>query len=43
MWTQLTAFATGVLGDLYAFHRYTPNSISLCPIQDAQFWKPARG
>jgi hypothetical protein len=43
MWTQLTAFATGVLGDLYAFHRYTPNSISLCPIQEVQFWVPIRG
>jgi hypothetical protein len=43
MWTQLAAFATGVLGDLYAFHRYTSNSTSLCPIQDSQFWMPRRG
>jgi hypothetical protein len=26
---QQTAFATGVLPDLYAFHRYTRNSV--CP------------
>ncbi len=25
---QRTAFATGVLPDLYAFHRYTGNSIA---------------
>ncbi len=27
---QETAFATGVLHDIYTFHRYTMNSISLC-------------
>jgi hypothetical protein len=43
MWTQLAAFAIGVLGDLYAFHRYTPNSTSLCPIQETQFREPPRG
>ncbi len=43
MWTQPAAFATGVLGDLYAFHRYTSNSTGLCPIQDSQFWMPRRG
>ncbi len=26
---QLAAFATGVLPDIYAFHRYTRNSASL--------------
>ena len=40
---QLTAFATGVLPDLYAFHRYTPNSTDLSTIQDSQFKVPVRG
>jgi hypothetical protein len=37
---QPTAFATGVLPDIYAFHRYTWNSIGLCCIQEKQFRKP---
>ncbi len=37
---QQTAFATGVLPDIYAFHRYTWNSICLSCIQEAQFQKP---
>src|SRR5512136_21561 len=37
---QQTAFATGVLPDIYAFHRYTWNSIRLCSIQEKQFRKP---
>ncbi len=40
---QSAAFATGVLGDLYAFHRYTPNSTDLSTIQDSQFKVPVRG
>jgi hypothetical protein len=43
IWVQSAAFATGVLGDLYAFHRYTSNSTDLSPIQDFQFWMPIRG
>ena len=35
--TQPAAFATGVLRDIYAFHRYTTNSTGLCHTQDAQF------
>ncbi len=40
---QSAAFATGVLGDLYAFHRYTPNSTDLSTIQESQFKMPVRG
>ncbi len=36
---QQTAFATGVLPDIYAFHRYTWNSICLSRIQEKQFRK----
>src|SRR6185295_18754149 len=43
IWVQSAAFATGVLGDLYAFHRYTSNSTDLSPIQDVQFCVHARG
>jgi hypothetical protein len=34
---QLTAFAIGVLLDIYAFHRYTKNSINLFHTQDQQY------
>jgi hypothetical protein len=34
---QATAFATGVLPDIYAFHRYTWNSIALSHIQELQY------
>ena len=34
---QESAVATGVLKDLYAFHRYTLDSDSLCWTQDVQF------
>jgi hypothetical protein len=34
---QETAFATGVLHDIYTFHRYTMNSISLCRTQGLQY------
>ncbi len=37
--SQQTAFATGVLPDIYAFHRYTWNSICLSRIQEEQFRK----
>jgi len=35
--TQRTAFATGVLCDIYAFHRYTTYSIRLCHTQERQY------
>ena len=38
--TQLAAFATGVLRNIYAFHRYTTNSTDLCQIQDTQYPRP---
>ena len=34
---MVVAFATGVPPDIYAFHRYTGNSIYLCTTQAAQF------
>ena len=34
---QETAFATGVLPDIYVFHHYTWNSISLFRTQDLQY------
>ncbi len=34
---QATAFVTGVLHDIYAFHRYTMNSIALFHTQDLQY------
>ena len=34
---QEAAFATGVLPDIYAFHRYTRNSTSLSRTQEQQF------
>jgi hypothetical protein len=37
--SQETAFATGVPPDIYAFHRYTGNSISLSGTQGWQFQK----
>ena len=39
---QLAAFATGILPDLYAFHRYTGNSTSLYQSLDVQFRKQPR-
>jgi hypothetical protein len=40
--TQLTAFATGVLCDIYAFHRYTTYSMSLYHIQARQYQRHFR-
>ncbi len=37
MFDQVTAFATGVLPDIYAFHRYTWNSVTLFDIQVKQY------
>ncbi len=37
MFGQVIAFATGVLPDIYAFHRYTWNSITLSNTQELQF------
>ncbi len=37
MFGQATAFATGVLPDIYAFHRYTWNSVALSNTQARQF------
>ncbi len=37
--SQQTAFATGILPDIYAFHRYTWNSICLSRTQEGQFRK----
>ena len=34
---QLVAFATDVLPDIYAFHRYTWNSTNLYHTQDIQY------
>ena len=34
---QQAAFATGVLPNIYAFHRYTGNSIYLSDTQELQF------
>ena len=34
---QQSAFATGVLPDIYAFHRYTGNSTHLSHTQALQF------
>jgi hypothetical protein len=34
---QKAAFATGVLPDIYAFHRYTRNSAFLYQAQESQF------
>ena len=34
---QQTAFATGILPDIYAFHRYTRNSVCLSASQALQF------
>ncbi len=39
MSSQQIAFATGVLPDIYAFHRYTRNSICPSGIQGGQFRK----
>jgi hypothetical protein len=38
----MAAFATGVLPDIYAFHRYTRNSAILSGTQDYQFRVQAR-
>ncbi len=40
---QWIAFATGVPPDLYAFHRYTGNSIHLSYIQETQFRTQVQG
>ena len=40
---QLAAFATGILPDLYAFHRYTGNSTSLYQSQGEQFREQPQG
>ena len=40
---QQTAFATGVPPDLYAFHRYTRNSICPSGTQDLQFQMQSGG
>ena len=40
---QVTAFATGVPPDIYAFHRYTGNSITLCHPQAHQFGAASHG
>ena len=40
---QLAAFATDVLPDLYAFHRYTGNSTSLYRSPDVQYQEQLRG
>src|SRR5688500_16823000 len=40
---QQAAFATGVLPDLYAFHRYTRNSTCLYSARATQFARPIRG
>jgi hypothetical protein len=37
MHRQVTAFASGVPPDIYEFHFYTGNSITLSSIQDLQF------
>ena len=34
----VVAFATGVPSYIYAFHRYTGNSTTLCPTLARQFW-----
>jgi hypothetical protein len=34
---QPAVFTTGVLRDIYAFHRYTSNSTGLSHIQDHQY------
>src|SRR5467141_2912322 len=39
---QQNAFATGVLPDLYAFHRYTGNSICLYRARARQSYRPPR-
>ena len=43
MWRQPAAFATGVLPDIYAFHRYTRNSADPSHIQERQFAERRRG
>ena len=40
--SQKAAFATGVLPDIYAFHRYTGNSAFPSQSQDWQFQKQFR-
>ena len=40
---QWIAFATGVPPDIYAFHRYTGNSIHLFHIQEIQFRTQVQG
>jgi hypothetical protein len=40
---QQAAFATGVLPDLYAFHRYTRNSACLYSAPAPQFARPIGG
>ena len=40
---QQSAFATDVLPDLYAFHRYTGNSLYPCHTLALQFPLPFQG
>ncbi len=39
---QLSAYATGVPPDIYAFHRYTRNSLNLYHILAYQYPMPDR-
>ncbi len=41
--TQVAAFATGVPPDIYAFHRYTRNSATLCQTLVKQYQMPFPG
>ena len=43
VFVQQAAFATGVLPNIYAFHRYTRNSACPSDTQVAQFPKQSRG
>jgi hypothetical protein len=40
---QKAAFATGVLPDIYAFHRYTGNSAFLYLTQECQYQMQVHG
>ena len=40
---QETGFPTGVLADIYGFHPYTGNSVSLCYTQAQQYRKQPHG
>jgi hypothetical protein len=41
--SQMTAFATGIPPDIYAFHRYTRNSIILSHTQDLPYQRQFHG